>query len=354
MKLPFAPLEAEKGSPDTNAGRTVIGLCLQMLCDVLVSSAAEIEASSVDLSVHFRSLAAATGQQGETLERLVQTVSNIHHKDGFITDTQFIDRMNRQITETIDQVVLMSENVLPVASSMEIAIKQLKSIEKILGQLHRINGQTHMLALNATIEAARAGEAGKGFEVVAKEVKLLSGQIDNMAREMELQVNTISKTLQSSQGNLKNISDIDMSSNIANRTELKELMQSMLDNNKNSSAIVKQASDSVKAVSSEISKITVTMQFQDRNSQIMSNMVSMIDAIRDHLLDPQKYPLPTDSTEAVEQLASVFALSAIRQQLFTLAAKHGIPVQTDAQVKDVFVVSPKSKNTTTNEDVELF
>jgi hypothetical protein len=145
-----------------------------------------------------------------------------------------------------------------------------------------------------------------------------------------------------------------MSSNIANRTELKDLMQSMLNNNKNSSAIVKQSSDSVKAVSSEISKITVTMQFQDRNSQIMSNMVSMIDAIRDHLLDPQEHPLPTNSAEAVEQLASVFALSAIRQQLFALAAKHGIPVQMNAQSKDNFVTSSGSRKTAMDENVELF
>ena len=353
-ELPLPTSEAEKGGSDTNASRTVIGLCLKMLCDVLVSSAAEIEASSLDLSVRFRSLAAATDQQGKILERLVQTVSNIEHKDGFITDEQFIDRMNRQVTETIDQVALISENALPVASSMESVNQQLKSIEKVLGKLHKINGQTHMLALNATIEAARAGEAGRGFEVVAKEVKQLSSQIDDMAREMELQVNTISKTLQGSQANLKIISNIDMSSNIAAHDELIALMQSMLNNNKNSSAIVKQSSDSVKAVTSEIGKITVTMQFQDRNSQVMSNMVSLVDAIRDHLLDPQSHPLSTDSAEAVEQLASVFALSAIRQQLFALAAKHGISVHADTKVKDVFAVAADSKNAAYNEDVELF
>ena len=245
-EFPLPTSWAGEVSPDANSSRTVIDLCLEMLCDVLVSSAAEVEASSMELSVRFRSLAAATDQEGKILERLIQSISNIQHEGGFITDEQFIEKMNRQVTETIDQVDLISENVLPVTSSMESAIKQLKSIERVLGQLHRINGQTHMLALNATIEAARAGKAGKGFEVVAKEVKHLSTQIDDMAREMELQVNTISKTLQGSQCNLKNISDIDISSNIAAHAELKALMQSMLKNNKNSSAIVKQSSDSVK------------------------------------------------------------------------------------------------------------
>ena len=348
--LPFVSTEPEIDIVDIKTSSTVIGLCLEMLCDVLVSSAAEIEASSVS----FRSLAEAAGQQGGILERLVQTVSRIEHKDGSITLGQFIEKMNRQVTETIDKIVTISENTMPLVSAMEGVIGQLQKIEDFLLQMNKINRQTRMLALNATIEAARAGEAGKGFEVVANEVKQVATQIDTMAREMQTQVNAISKTLHGSQDTLEKVSSIDMSSNIAARTEMEELMQSMLKQNENIATVMQQSSESVKAISSEIGKITVSVQFQDRNSQIMSNMVAMIDAIREHLLDPRNHPLPVDPVEALEQLASVFALSAIRQQLFAVAAKHGIAVHENAKAKDVSLLSAASQNAAPGGDVELF
>lgn len=48
--------------------------------------------------------------------------------------------------------------------------------------------RTNLLALNATIEAARAGEAGKGFGVVAGEVKTLSTQAAQNAKELRTEV----------------------------------------------------------------------------------------------------------------------------------------------------------------------
>jgi hypothetical protein len=53
-----------------------------------------------------------------------------------------------------------------------------------IGAIDRITGSTKILALNALIEAGRAGEAGRGFAVVAKEVKSVSSQITDIAKEM--------------------------------------------------------------------------------------------------------------------------------------------------------------------------
>ena len=56
--------------------------------------------------------------------------------------------------------------------------------EQKIGQILRINRATSYLALNALIEASRAGAAGDGFGVVARDVKQVSGQINQLSREL--------------------------------------------------------------------------------------------------------------------------------------------------------------------------
>jgi hypothetical protein len=54
-----------------------------------------------------------------------------------------------------------------------------------VADIRAITGRTKVLALNALIEAARAGEAGRGFSVVAAEVKGISGEVENVAKQLE-------------------------------------------------------------------------------------------------------------------------------------------------------------------------
>ena len=77
-----------------------------------------------------------------------------------------------------------------------------KKISKVLSDTKKIARQTNLLGLNAAIEAARAGEYGVGFGVVADEIRKLSIESMDIAKNIDsllIQINNANiVTLESS------------------------------------------------------------------------------------------------------------------------------------------------------------
>jgi methyl-accepting chemotaxis protein len=326
-----------------------IDICYEMICDMLNESAVEVEGSTTLLSENFKSLAGATAEQARILDQVVQSANQLEHKGGHITLNAFIEAMSDNITDTIDKIISISENAMSLSFVMDSVVQQLAGIEKFIGEVNKINSQTRMLALNATIEAARAGSVGAGFGVVANEVKQVSKQIDGMAGQMRTQINNISASLQQGQTTLGAAAGVDMSSNIAARAELDVLMQALLNKNNQLSEIMQNSSQSVKAISSDIGRITVGVQFQDRNSQIVNNVISLIRTMREHEKNPSGNPLPADPAAAIESISLSANLSVIRQRLFAVANKRGIVINSPLNVE-----SGADSVASSGDEVELF
>ena len=328
--------------PDSHAAinRVALDVCYDSLCEILTQSAAQVENSTGELSVNFTSLAESTSAQAHILSRLVETSGTLEHANGVMTYENFMLIMNESISSTIGKIVTIAENAMDLSFVMEGVIEQLAGIEMFLRQVNKINSQTRMLALNATIEAARAGQAGNCFAVVAREVKQVSGQIDEMARDMQVQIGSISEKIHGGQQTLAKVAGIDMSANINAREEIDGLLEALLKQSNSISSIMQESAASVKSISSKIGGITVSMQFQDRNSQIITNMVALIGAMRDHERDPQQFPLPADPAAALEKIASVLSLSDMRAKVFAVAKQRGVAVAV--------------KSSVSADDVELF
>jgi len=73
------------------------------------------------------------------------------------------------------------------------SVARAEEVEKVVGVINTIAGQTKLLALNATIEAARYGEAGRGFAVVATEIKSLSARTGASTGEVRHQVGEVQR-----------------------------------------------------------------------------------------------------------------------------------------------------------------
>lgn len=104
--------------------------------------------------------------------------------------------------ETVSDSIFNMENLSQIAGEtaqtthslidqMNELSEETKAISTIIEAINDIADQTGLLSLNASIEAARAGEVGKGFAVVAEEIRKLSDQSVEAAKEIGMIVERI-------------------------------------------------------------------------------------------------------------------------------------------------------------------
>jgi methyl-accepting chemotaxis protein len=182
----------------------------------------------------------ATGQ-----DELVQMLQGL--RDGMTMKTQLFEKI-KEISSFSDQLKNMASNVSHVAS------------------------QTNLLALNAAIEAARAGEAGRGFSVVAAEVRNLS----DMSNQTGIQIAERTDSV---------VSGMQMMAAIAEQSSNRE-EQVMQQSEQKIEQVLQVFSESVGclvevsqqferegvAVQQRVEQVLVSLQFQDRISQILGHI----------------------------------------------------------------------------------
>lgn len=179
------------------------GMTLSQISENESASAQELAATSEQLAKSSERLSTRTGESKENLQELDRwaevVAENVEKVSG--ASGALLDQSSDNEKLLADLHVINGEVSDSMQATTEITRKLSEAVQEIgvtLNLISEISSSTNLLALNASIEAARAGEAGRGFAVVATEV-------GNLANSTQESLKTVQSVIERVQQNVKDI-----------------------------------------------------------------------------------------------------------------------------------------------------
>jgi len=169
----------------------------------LSASAEQTSLATEQIAVTVQDVASGVEQQVKLVNESYQTINDM--SIGFQQIAENTHTVSSKASEASDKAMLGNESIKTAVAQMgsindtvnglASVIAELNGqsneINQIVGVISDLSTQTNLLSLNAAIEAARAGEHGRGFEVVATEVRKLSVQSTQSAKQIASLISTI-------------------------------------------------------------------------------------------------------------------------------------------------------------------
>ncbi|MDH5408676.1 MAG: methyl-accepting chemotaxis protein [Gammaproteobacteria bacterium] len=244
-----------------------------------VSRLMDLSSKQIDLSRNQTEEAVKTLSKrfSGLVQSLTAAVEASRSTSGDMTDgsggvVQIFENGRDQLSTLVDNLAQSMQNRNKLLTEVTELSGYTEDLKNMASSVEEIASQTNLLALNAAIEAARAGEMGRGFAVVADEVRELSIQSGKAGEKIAEMVNTVNNAMHKALENAAEYSKEDLKSEMNSRELVDNVMNNMkgiVDGLSDSSSVLKETS--LKIVQ-EINDILVSLQFQDRVSQILAHV----------------------------------------------------------------------------------
>lgn len=161
-----------------------------------------------------------------------------------------------------------------------------EELKKMAADVGDIAGQTNLLALNAAIEAARAGEAGRGFAVVADAVRKLSAQSADTGKRIADKVETVNAAIGATLTAADKSAKMDEATIMGAESTVAEILarfSAAAEALASSSEILQRESGGIR---NEVTDVLVSLQFQDRVSQMLAHVQNDLEKFEQHVSSP--------------------------------------------------------------------
>ncbi|MBP0946019.1 methyl-accepting chemotaxis protein [Pseudomonas alliivorans] len=277
------------------------------------SSRQQTETAIIELTSRFTGIS----------ERLQETVQASQQAAGEL-DGQNADGALKVLAQSDSELSQVIDSLKATQASRDQTLTQVRSLTAYTGELRTmaadvaaIAAQTNLLALNAAIEAARAGEAGRGFAVVADAVRSLSSKSSETGQQMSAKVDIINNAITQLVEAASSGADQDSHSVTESEQSIQHVLQrfqSITGRLAESADLLKQESYGIR---DEMTEVLVSLQFQDRVSQILTHVRDNIDSLHTHLQQSSQSPDEAVAINAREWLARMESTYATDEQRLT-------------------------------------
>ena len=247
------------------------------------------------------------------------------------SDTDHDEISISEIKQRLHSISAALEKLVGIHNESQQQVAELtvftSKLEEMARDVGSIAEQTNLLALNAAIEAARAGETGRGFSVVADEVRNLanrSGEIATAIIDNVVKVNqqfSIMETKSSSSAEIERTLMEEAAKNIEVVINEHEATKAQRD------AGAENLTRLSSGISKDIEAALVSMQFQDRISQVLGHVQDNMTTLSEMIENQDEL----DIEGFLENMASEYTTTSEREAHSKLT---GIEVSEDTNKLD--------------------
>lgn len=244
----------------------------------------------------------------ERLDRVHREARELRHRVGCAVNhshqlSEDSIREARDQADTLDQLAQHQQQADSAqrqhharVEAVAVQVRRLTPLAELIGDIAR---QTNLISINASIEAARAGQEGAGFKVVAAEVRRLSTQTADAAREISAGIAAAGQAIQHHAGDAKALcgeSPGDRLDAIARHVRLSHARLSEVV--PYLGHLTEDMDAGMTRVTQDIVDTLGDMQFQDINRQLLEQIDDAMGSLSEHfsqvyrLLDEEAPPPP--------------------------------------------------------------
>ncbi len=274
-----------------------------------------IEDNTTGVTAQFQGIAENTTQQTEAMQDLIVSTATVEVNGDAVPLTDIASGLQDSLSGLIGKIIFLSSRGMRMVYALEDILGEMGSVSESVAQIDKINSRTNLLALNAKIEAAHAGAAGRGFSIVANEVRELATHTNIISTELRARITKVRTGLTDSFELIKEISTIDLSEeNVQTSERIKMIVQGLVAQHGRFSTALGDASALTGRLTEEVNTAVVKLQFQDRATQEIQNIRSILEVVAQSI--PQARTNPgLNSSAMVDRLGRVVTLGDMKRRV---------------------------------------
>jgi len=255
---------------------------LPVLARQLRETQAQVESSVVSVCANFNGMATRARSGFEQATRLMggDDTSDGGNLIGLIESS------HGTLDTLMTRIVRGGELSMKAVYRMDDVEEGMKRISSILSAVSDVATRTRLLTVNAKIEAARVGEQGKGFAVVAGEISQLSAKSAEIVESITEILTKLSADVGATVSDLRELASADMGEVLLGKQRIEDSMQTLQDRHALLKDRLRAVTAEGEALADEIAGAVVGLQFQDRVSQRLGQVIDGIETVEKSLVSP--------------------------------------------------------------------